>query len=120
MRWLLVIINRPPEWFRVLQIIDGAISLILSAILIVLGFPIVDPVIIITLLSIALLAIGIERVATGIMLLRSVYSAYLSPTTTTTKLSGRSEITHANIGLGAVGIIFAIIAFVFPQLVSDI
>ncbi len=87
----------------------------------------------ILLLSITLLTIGVERVATGIMLLK-LYSSLpktttTAATTTTTKTktktkkpSGRSKklTPFTNIGFGAVAIVFAIIAFISPILVSEI
>jgi hypothetical protein len=107
-----------------LQIVSGAISLILSTLLIVIGFPVIAAGSIILLLSIILLTIGIERVATGIMLLR-LYSSLPTTTTTmttTTKPTGRSKKTtpFTNIGLGSLAIVFAIIALILPNLVSAI
>jgi uncharacterized membrane protein HdeD (DUF308 family) len=61
--------NQPPAWFRALQIGSGIISLILSVLLIVTQYPVLAVNTIITLLSITLLTIGVERVVTGIMLL---------------------------------------------------
>ncbi len=90
----------------------------------------------ILLLSITLLTIGVERVATGIMLLKlysslpkTTTTAATTTTTTTTKTktktkkpSGRSKklTPFTNIGFGAVAIVFAIIAFISPILVSEI
>jgi uncharacterized membrane protein HdeD (DUF308 family) len=67
------------------------------------------------------LTIGIERVATGVMLL-ILYSSLPKTTTTTTKRSGRSKkvTPFTNVGFGAVAIVFAIIAFISPNLVSEI
>jgi hypothetical protein len=67
------------------------------------------------------LTIGIERVATGVMLL-ILYSSLPKTTTTTTKRSGRSKkvTPFTNVGFGAVAIVFAIIAFISPILVSEI
>ena len=112
--------KQPPVWFRALQIGSGAVSLILSTLLIVLGFPIIAGGTIILLLSIILWAIGIERVATGIMLLK-LYSS-LSASTTTTKPAGRSKKTtpFTNIGLGILAIVFASIALILPNLVAAI
>jgi hypothetical protein len=83
---------------------------------------------IILLLSITLLTIGAERIATGIMLL-TLYSSLPKTTTTTTttttkttkKRSGRSKkvTPFTNIGFGTLAIVFAIIAFIFPTLVSE-
>lgn len=74
---------------------------------------------VILLLSITLLTIGVERVATGIMLL-ILYSS-LPKTTTTKKPSGRSKkvTPFTNLGFGTIAIVFAIIAFIFPNLVSE-
>lgn len=112
--------NQPPVWFRALQIGSGAVSLILSTLLIVLGFPIISGGTIILTLSIILWAIGIERVATGIMLLK-LYSS-LPATMTTAKPAGRSRKTtpFTNIGLGILAIIFASIALILPNLVAAI
>src|ERR687892_2237691 len=75
--------NQPPAWFRALQIGSGIISLILSILLLIaVEYSVLTVNTIILLLSITLLTIGIERVATGIMLL-TLYSAL--PKTTTTK-----------------------------------
>ena len=87
--------------------------------MIAVGFPVIAAGSIILLLSIILFAIGIERVATGIMLLK-LYSSL--PTTTTTKPKGRSKKTTplTNIGLGGLAIVFAIIALILPNLVAAI
>jgi hypothetical protein len=84
------------------------------------GFPIIPGGNLILLLSIILLAIGIERVATGIMLLK-LYSS-LPTTAMTTKPTGRSKKTTplTNMALGAVAIVFASIALISPDLVSAI
>lgn len=73
----------------------------------------------ILLLSIILLTIGTERVATGLMLLKLFSSL---PAATTIKPKGRSKKTtpFTNIGLGTVVIVFAIIALMLPNLVSAI
>ena len=75
---------------------------------------------IILLLSITLLTIGTERIATGIMLLK-LYSSLPKTTTKTKKPSGRSrKVTpFTNIGFGTLAIVFAIIAFLSPNLVSE-
>jgi uncharacterized membrane protein AbrB (regulator of aidB expression) len=80
---------------------------------------------IILLLSITLLTIGAERVATGIMLL-ILYSSLPKTTTSTTttitkKPSDRSKkvTPFVNVGFGIVAIVFAIIAFISPDLVSE-
>jgi hypothetical protein len=81
---------------------------------------------IILLLSITLLTIGAERVATGIMLM-ILYSSLPKTTTSTTtttitkKPSDRSKkvTPFVNVGFGIVAIVFAIIAFISPDLVSE-
>jgi hypothetical protein len=114
-----------------LQIGTGIISLILSIILsLVVGYSVLTENTIILLLSITLLTIGVERAATGIMLVilysslpkTTTAAAAATPTTTTKKPSGRSKkvTPFTNIGFGAVAIVFAIIAFISPILVSEI
>jgi len=93
--------------------------------LIAVGFPVIAAGSIILLLSIILFAIGIERVATGIMLLKlysSLPTTTTTTTTTTTKPKGRSKKTTplTNIGLGSLAIVFAIIALILPNLVAAI
>ena len=118
--------SQPPVWFRALQIGSGIIPLILSILLLIaVEYSVLAENTIILLLSITLLTIGAERVATGIMLL-ILYSSLPKITTTTTtttkKPSGRSKkvTPFTNIGFGAVAIVFAIIAFITPILVSEI
>jgi uncharacterized membrane protein HdeD (DUF308 family) len=112
--------NQPPAWFRALQIGSGIISLILSILLLIaVEYSVLTVNTVILLLSITLLTIGAERVATGIMLL-ILYSS-LPKTATTKKPSGRSKkvTPFTNIGFGTVAIVFAIIAFISPNLVSE-
>jgi uncharacterized membrane protein HdeD (DUF308 family) len=94
------------------------ISLTLSTVLLLTQFPVIAINTIIALLSISLLTIGVERVATGIMLMRS----YSSLPRTITKPSSRSRkaTPYTNVGLGGIAIAFAIIALVSPQFVSEI
>jgi hypothetical protein len=109
-----------------LQIGSGIISLILSIILLlVVGYSVLTENTIILLLSITLLTIGVERVATGIILLilySSLPKTTTTATTTTKKPSGRSKklTPFTNVGFGAVAIVFAMIAFISPTLVSEI
>src|ERR671918_1405750 len=113
--------SQPPVWFRALQIGSGIISLILSILLLIaVGYSVLAENTIILLLSITLLTIGAERVATGIMLL-ILYSSLPKTAATTKKPSDRSKkiAPFTNIGLGSVAIVFAIIAFVSPNLVSE-
>ncbi len=64
------------------------------------------------------MTIGVERVVTVIMLLL----LYSSTKTKTKKhqVGARKAIPFTNVGLGAVAIVFAIIAFISPILVSEI
>jgi uncharacterized membrane protein HdeD (DUF308 family) len=104
-----------------LQIGSGIISLILSILLLLaVEYSVLTVNTIILLLSITLLTIGAERVATGIMLLM-LYSSLPKTAATTKKPSDRSKkiAPFTNIGFGAVAIVFAIIAFVSPNLVSE-
>ena len=116
--------HQPPAWFRALQIASGIISLTLSILLLIaVEYSVLTVNTIILLLSITLLTIGVERVATGIMLL-TLYSSLpktAAAAATTEKPSGRSKrvTPFTNIGFGTVAIIFAIIAFVYPNLVSE-
>ena len=115
--------NKPPAWFRALQIGSGIISLTLSILLLIaVEYSVLTVATIILLLSITLLTIGVERVATGIMLL-TLYSSLpkTAATTITEKPSGRSKrvTPFTNMGFGTVAILFAIIAFVYPNLVSE-
>jgi uncharacterized membrane protein HdeD (DUF308 family) len=104
-----------------LQIGSGIISLILSILLLLaVEYSVLTVNTIILLLSITLLTIGAERVATGIMLLM-LYSSLPKTAATTKKPSDRSKkiAPFTNIGFGTVAIVFAIIAFVSPNLVSE-
>ena len=98
------------------------ISLILSIILLIaVENSVLTVNTVILLLSITLLTIGVERVATGIMLLILYSSLPKTKTTTTKKPSGRSKkvTPFTNLGFGTIAIVFAIIAFIFPNLVSE-
>ena len=104
-----------------MQIGSGIISLILSILLLLaVEYSVLTVNTIILLLSITLLTIGAERVATRIMLLM-LYSSLPKTAATTKKPSDRSKkiAPFTNIGFGAVAIVFAIIAFVSPNLVSE-
>ncbi|MGD1836122.1 MAG: hypothetical protein ACPKQO_10420 [Nitrososphaeraceae archaeon] len=101
---------RPPVWFRLLQILSGIILLILSSLVIVFGFPTFTLETIITILSITLLVIGIERIS--FVILSSSASNHLT---------GRKKGTlFTNIGLGILALTFAIISFISPKSVSGI
>lgn len=85
--------------------------------LIVIGYPVFAVNTITILLSIALLTTGVERIASGTMLLLMLPSPLQ-----TAKPSGRSrKVTpYTNIGLGAVALVFAMIALTSPELRSEI
>jgi hypothetical protein len=108
--------DKPPKWFRFLQVGSGIISLSLSVIAILLGFPTLQLSTIITILSIVLLTIGVERVVTGWMLI------HLSANSSQSKvaLSRTKKLSLTNIGLGGLALVFAGIAFVSPATVSTI
>lgn len=84
--------------------------------LIVIGYPVFAVNTITILLSIALLTTGVERIASGTMLLM------IPSLLQTTKPLGRSrKVTpYTNIGLGTVAIVFAMIALTSPKLWSEI
>jgi uncharacterized membrane protein HdeD (DUF308 family) len=87
--------KKSPSWLRFLQIGLGAISVILS--IAVLAFPGVAVYTIMLLLSVALLVVGFERIAIG------VAASYI-----------RKSSRLANIGLGALAIIFSSMVMSFP------
>jgi hypothetical protein len=60
-----------PAWFRSVQIGFGFVSLILSSLVFLLGYPTPSADFIVTVLSIALLSVGIERIFLGLLLFRS-------------------------------------------------
>ncbi|MFL6367082.1 MAG: HdeD family acid-resistance protein [Nitrososphaeraceae archaeon] len=94
-------LQSPPPWLRMLQIVLGGLCVILSvAILAYIG-----PAILITILilSVILLAVGIERAAVGIALRRS---------------SRRSSITNIVLGLAIVA--FSIVLMQFPIFTSAV
>jgi uncharacterized membrane protein HdeD (DUF308 family) len=86
--------QKSPNWLRYIQVGLGAISLILS--IVILTHPGIAVYTIILILSIALLIIGIERIATGIAPLPSRSSRI------------------ANIGLGALAIAISLAVISFP------
>lgn len=103
-------------WFSSLQIGIGIISLILSVIAILLGYPTLDLPTIITILSIVLLLIGVERVVTGWILIR----VFAKSSQSKEALSRTKKLSLTNIGLGILALVFAGIAFVSPATVSNI
>jgi hypothetical protein len=68
---------------------------------------------------VALLTIGVERVVTVIMLLM-LYSSSTKTKTKKHQVGARKAIPFTNVGLGTMAIVFAIIAFISPILVSEI
>jgi hypothetical protein len=103
-----VINYKPPSWFRSLQIGIGIIALVLSFLMITLGYPTLSLNIINIFVSITLLTIGIERVVSGLML-----PAIARQSMGITKI-GR----FTSIGMGTIASIFAIIALSSPQFAS--
>ena len=99
---------KPPSWFRSLQIGIGIIALVLSFLMISLGYPALSLNIINIFVSITLLTIGIERVVFGLML-----PAIARQSMGITKI-GR----FTSIGMGTIATIFAIIALSSPQFAS--
>jgi uncharacterized membrane protein HdeD (DUF308 family) len=87
---------KSPSWLRVLQIGLGAISIIFS--IVILAFPGIAIYTIILMLSVVLLIIGVERIAIGI-------AASPSP---------NKSSRFANIGLGALVIVLAIVVMSYP------
>jgi len=103
-----VINYKPPSWFRSLQIGIGIIALVLSFLMISLGYPTLSLNIINIFVSITLLTIGIERVVFGLIL-----PAIARQSMGITKI-GR----FTSIGMGTIATIFAIIALSSPQFAS--
>jgi uncharacterized membrane protein HdeD (DUF308 family) len=87
--------DKSPNWLRILQVVFGLISIGLS--IAVLASPASAIATVIVLLSIVLLIVGIERIASGIS------------AASTTRAS-----TIANIGLGILVIILSAIAMAYP------
>lgn len=100
-----------PTWFRFVQIGSGLVSLILSSLVFLLGFPNPSVDFIIAVLSIVLLSVGIERIFLGLILFRS-----------TTNESHRHTKSNyiANLILGAFALIFAAIALLSPVTVAKL
>jgi hypothetical protein len=83
-------------------------ALVLSSLLIIIGYPSLSLNTINTFISITLLTIGVERVVAGLML-----SAAARQSMGITKI-GR----YTSIGMGSLAIAFAIIALISPQFAS--
>jgi uncharacterized membrane protein HdeD (DUF308 family) len=103
--------NKLPRWFRFLQIVSGIVSVTLSVIVMAIGYPAISVNTIITLLSITLFTIGVERVATGLLPFSISTPQSLVLTKTTSLI---------NIGLGVVALVFTIIALISPRVASGI
>jgi hypothetical protein len=101
-----------PKWFRAVQIGSGLVSLILSSLVLSLGFPTVSADIIVTVLSVALLSIGIERILLGLLVFRS--------TSAPTTRSHTKKKFIPDLALGALALIFASIALISPATVMGI
>lgn len=94
-----------PKWFRVVQIGSGLVSLILSSLVLWLGFPTLPADVMVTVLLVALLSIGIERILLGLLVFRTT-----------------SDLTHSHakkkyipdLALGLLALIFAFIALISP------
>ncbi len=89
-----------PPWLRMLQIVLGAICITLSLVIILYIGPAIFSIIIV--LSVILLVIGIERVATGIASSRA------------------SKSRLVNIGIGLLIVAFSIVLMQFPIFTSAI
>jgi uncharacterized membrane protein HdeD (DUF308 family) len=103
--------DKLPRWFRFLQIVSGIVSVTISVIVMAIGSPAISVNTIITLLSITLLTIGVERVATGLLPLSVSTPQSLGLTKTASLI---------NIGLGVVALVFTIIALISPRVASGI
>jgi hypothetical protein len=88
------------------------VSLILSSLVLLLGFPTVSADVIVTVLSVALLSIGIERILLGMLVFRSTSD----PTTN----SHAKKKFIPDLALGALALIFAFIALISPATVMGI
>lgn len=100
-----------PTWFRSIQIGCGLVSLILSSLVFLLGFPTPSADFIITILSIALLSVGIERIFLGLLLFRC----------TTHEPHRHTKSNYVtNLILGAFALIFATIALLSPVTVAKL
>jgi hypothetical protein len=88
------------------------VSLILSSLVLSLGFPTVSAELIVTVLSVALLSIGIERILLSLLVFRS--------TSALTTKSHMKKKFIPDLALGALALIFASIALISPATVMGI
>jgi hypothetical protein len=100
-----------PKWFRAVQIGSGLVSLTLSSLVLSLGFPSLSPDVIVTVSSVALLSVGIERILLGLLIFRSA----ADPTQIHTKKKYIPDLA-----LGVLALIFAFIALISPATVMEI
>lgn len=100
-----------PKWFRAVQIGSGLVSLTLSSLVLLLGFPTVSADVIVTVLAVSLLSIGIERILLGLLVFRS----------TSDPTSGHAKKKYIpDLALGLLALIFAFIALISPATVMEI
>ena len=99
------------NWFRTVQIGSGLVSLTLSSLVLYLGFPTLSADVIVTVLSVTLLSIGIERILLGLLVFRSA----LDPTHSSTRKKYIPDLA-----LGVLALIFAFIALISPATVMRI
>jgi hypothetical protein len=102
---------RTPNWFRAVQIGSGLISLILSSVVLLLGFPAFSSNVIVTVLSIVLLSIGIERILLGVL----VFKSASGPTK-----GGAKKKLIPDLALGILALIFALISLISPETVMKV
>ncbi len=91
---------RAPGWFRALDAVFGLIAIILSVV--VLAYPELAILTLILILSVGLLVIGIARIFGGI------FAKYLP-----------DGLRIINVGVGALAVILAIVAILYPQLAAQ-
>lgn len=96
------------KWFRAVQIGSGLVSLILSSLVLSLGFPTLSADVVVTVLSVALLSIGIERILLGLLLFRTAPDP--------TNGHGKKKFIP-DLALGMLALIFAFIALISPATV---
>ena len=92
---------KAPGWLRALDVVFGIIAVILSVV--VLAYQELAVLTLIFILAIALLVIGIARVAIG------VFAKYLS-----------DGLRAINVGAGILALVLAIVAMLYPQLATQV
>lgn len=106
-------IKIPPFYFRLLQLGIGIISIILSLVVLIIGYPVLDISTIIILLLITLLVIGIGRIVRGLL------TPSISITVTGRDIKKVRKAVLADIILGIISILFATIALIFPPIAAE-